>query len=843
MSVKSGKSKIAIGCIYRPPSIPASCLNDMELILSYLNSEYDELILTGDLNLNFLQPSPHVNHFCNILNTFDMHQIIKAPTRITLTSSTLLDVICLNNSCKVIVSGTEDLDFTDHSLIYCTIDIKVASVLPGKVWYRDYSKFVMKEFERDASNINWEHILTLPDIDSKLTFFISAIHAVFDIHAPIKSKNIRKKSKPYITPTIQRMIKLKNRAHSKYKRTRLQSDKKYFIDLKNYVNFAIKQEKIAFMKHQIKTYKSNPKQLWKKFSSWHIHSKAVNEIDDRICNVETINKYFVQSALQTTTPDANLVQSYLTTAMFERTFAFSTVTSEDIERSLATICSNAIGADQISTKMLRLTLPYCKSTLCHIINFSLTHGVVPNIWKQSLVLPLAKVPKATELKQLRPISILPTLSKVIERLVHNSLVQYIEEHNILPPLQSGFRKHYSTCTALLKVTSDIARSMDQSQVILLALLDFSKAFDSLDHNLIIAKLHYYGCNDIVLKWFSNYLNGRTQCVKIGEEISSARSIVQGVPQGSILGPLLFTIYTADLTSLLSECEYHMYADDTQLYISSAPEQINNIATKLNYNIGVINKWCKSNSIILNPVKSQVLCIGSPYLRAKALQYLTVSISLDSQQLELVDCAKNLGIYLDSHMKFEKHVLTKSALCYGKLRYLRQFKFLLPDHIKWTLANSLVLCHVNYASSVYYNFLTLAFKKKIQSIQNACFRFAFNTPFRSHVTPLYVEKRILKIEYRFKLNYCKLIFYMLLCQKPRYLFNSIELRKDAHSVDLRLTTSYSIPQHKTTTFKACFAYFASKLLNDYSCFFILSCYVFRLNLLEKLLDEQKSPNTQ
>lgn len=437
------------------------------------------------------------------------------------------------------------------------------------------------------------------------------------------------------------------------------------------------------------------------------------------------------------------------------------------------------------------------------------------------------------------------MSKVLEKVVYNSLIHHIQHNHLLPKTQSGFRSQYSTVTAMIKITTDIAKSIDDSKVTYLALLDYSKAFDVIDRDLLIAKLHYYGINEQMLKWFRNYLSSRYQAVKIENNISVDLSVSYGVPQGSILGPILFTIFTADLPSVLRDnWNIHLYADDTQVYKSCLPLEVNGIVSELNNNLQCISEWSKSNGLRLNPSKTTVICIGSKSAVNKANVELTQQIVLNDTVISISENVRDLGIIIDKNINFEKHAIKKCGEGYAKLKSLWKFKDVLPQDIKWNLTNALILSCLDYGSCVYYHFLSNEVKNKLQILQNSCLRFSFSIARREHITPYYNRFSILKLELRFLFLYSTLLYKIIHSRQPSYLYSLLVKRCDIHTsnIGLRSDETYTIPQHKTTKFEGCFEYIAPKVINNHQNIFNeTSTSKFRCKLKSCLFNIQSQTN--
>ena len=405
------------------------------------------------------------------------------------------------------------------------------------------------------------------------------------------------------------------------------------------------------------------------------------------------------------------------------------------------------------------------------------------MWKNNIVVPIPKTPGASTLNSLRPISQPPFLSKLLEKLCYAQFSQFISSVHALPDLQSGFRRGYSTTTALLFITDSILRAMDSRNIALITSLDFSKAFDTVDHNLLIAKLKFFGLSPLSLSWFRSYLIGRTQQVMInrdGPKFSSSRAVRCGVPQGSVLGPLLFNIFVADILRLTTTNISCMYADDMQIISTFSPNNINEAVNNLEFDLAKISDWAVRHGLRLNPSKSSILVLGSSFL-LRALPPITVTI--DSIQLHPATSLRNLGITLDSTLTFENHVSTVCRQAYNRLRLLYPSRHILSTTQKLLLSQSLVISLFDYCDVLYSPFLTSRLTSLIQRVQNSCLRFSYCVRKFDHISPLFVKSSWLRMSQRWKLHLCCLVFKILTSSCPTYLYNILRTNLSFHSSKL------------------------------------------------------------
>ena len=306
-------------------------------------------------------------------------------------------------------------------------------------------------------------------------------------------------------------------------------------------------------------------------------------------------------------------------------FQFHMVLDKDVERVIKSFSLNkAPGYDRVSARVLKDSLPVILPSITSIMNNSFHTGTFARAWKIAEVTPIPKSGNPEDPCNNRPISLLPILSKVSERLAHGQFVDYLTASKKLAKTQSGNRKLHSTETALLCVTDDLLQAIDDKKISALVLLDMSKAFDSIRHDILFQKLQALGVSSLSLDWFHSYLVGRSQRVRIHDAISDALVLKYGVPQGSILGPVLFTIYVNDLLSVPTHCKSACYVDDSKLYLSFPSSDISTAIDNLNADLESVSRWCCKNSLLINPDKTKVLIIGVPQLLNK---FPTVSVRM------------------------------------------------------------------------------------------------------------------------------------------------------------------------------------------------------------------------
>ena len=360
-------------------------------------------------------------------------------------------------------------------------------------------------------------------------------------------------------------------------------------------------------------------------------------------------------------------------------------------------CKKATGIDGLSCKVLKIAKDVIVPSITKIINMSIRTNTVPNIWKQAKVTPIFKSGDLNDVSNYRPISVLPILSKILERAVFNHFYSYLTKYKVICENQSGFRPKHSCCTALLKQVNEWAKNIDDGKVNGIVLIDLRKAFDTINHSILLEKLSKVGCTNNTVSWFKSYLANRQQKVTFKNGTSSSRLIDIGIPQGSILGPLLFTLYINDLPKAIHNVQVDMYADDTTFHIGS--NCYRDLTCSLQSAMDKLNVWLDINKLVLNVDKTKIMLIGSRKKLGDRGEE-DIDIYVKGKKLELVDSAKILGIEIDSHLNFYKHVDNTAEKVSRKIGFLRRMKPVIPRKVLSLLFHALVNSLFEYCSPVW-----------------------------------------------------------------------------------------------------------------------------------------------
>ena len=465
--------------------------------------------------------------------------------------------------------------------------------------------------------------------------------------------------------------------------------------------------------------------------------------------------------------------------------------------------------DKISSRILKDSLPSTLTTITHIVNNSFVTNTFARAWKTAEVTPILKCGNPDVPNNYRPISLLPIVSKVTERLVHGQLMEHLIRNNKLAAHQSGNRKLHSTETALLYVTDQLLQAMDNKKVSIMVLLDMSKAFDSIRHDILLSKLQNLDFSQGALDWFQSYLSNRQQCVRIGDAVSKVLPLEFGVPQGSILGPVLFTIYVNDLLSVPKRCLSASYVDDCKLYLSFSPAELPTSILALNEDLTRISQWCCKNSLLINPDKTKVLAVGLPQLLKKLSSF---SITLFDKEITPVPVVKDLGVLLDTRLSYNQHITEIASKCLFKLYQINRIKHLLDRKTLLLVINSFVFSKLQYCSTVWSN-TSSSNIDKLQKVQNFAGRIILGLRKYDHISDGLRSLKWLPIREKLILNDATMMHKCINKLVPDYLADMFKSRSQVHNRQTRSSGALDIPLCRLSTGQRSFAFRGAKLWNS------------------------------
>ena len=661
-------------------------------MMDSVSAQGQEAILCGDFNCCFMSSSrndPDCRRLKSLFSCFDFKQIITEPTRITKDTKSLIDLIAVNCPVNIRDSGVISSHLSDHELVYCVRKINWKRAPSQIKTFRNYAKYDSKRFSEDLEGVDWNSALSpngqaASGVDGLWNGFKSAFIRVADFHAPVIQKRVRGiENCPWLNKDIKAIMRQRDYFHSKAKKTNLTEDWASYRCFRNRATNCIKKAKAAYNRKLIERSENDHNAFWKtlkkilpgekKTASPNICVQGTMSSDKKLI-ANAFNGFFINTAARL----CESVRSSCGTAASSHQpgpcryppFKFEDVSEEFVSAQLRGLkAGKAVGCDNIPARLLVDSATTVAKPLTKIINYSLRHGEVPREWKSARVIPLFKKGKADDMDNYRPISILPAISKVLERVVHHQLLTHLQRHNILSPYQSGFRKRHSTEWAAMCFADSICRNIDMGMMAGAVFIDLRKAFDTVHHDVLLRKLSGLGVTEDELKWFTNYLSDRSQVVDFLGVSSSSEPVFSGVPQGSILGPLLFIIHLNDLPGAVASCSVLMYADDTVLFCTG--RQASTIEATLNRELNQIESWLRENNLFINVTKTESMIFGTSQRLANIDSF---SININGSPIKRVSEFKYLGVVFDDRLSWNEHVksvLSKAGKRVGMLGRVRR----------------------------------------------------------------------------------------------------------------------------------------------------------------------------
>ena len=698
-----------IGNIYRHPNENIHWNEIFETQIEKVLEADKELYLLGDFNRDLLNENikrPWIEY----MDQFGLFQLVTEPTRQTEHSSTLIDHIYCNMPSNVISVKTPKVGISDHFPIFLTRKINFVEKKSSHytISYRSFKNFNEAEFMEELKNTPWDVIKIFDNTDEVLDVWSSMYLDIVNKHLPVKKHRVKNKHQPkWITPEIIEAIKIRDRYKSL-------NDTNQYKNWRNKVSKLIKKSKKEQYKNLINENSNKPSSVWKIFkelgatkqnSKQNIISVKIDgkEIEDSDAIANEFNKYFVTVA--STLKDNEISEDYEPLKNFceskipaDESFKIPDLTQDKVEKYLKNLdVSKATGSDNISARLLKLSAPHITESITHICNESIKNSLFPQEWKEGKVSPLFKSGAKDDLNNYRPISVLPILSKLLEKHVHDSLMEYLNSFGLLHSTQSGFRANHSCETALVGMIDNWLTAINKNSMVGVVMIDFRKAFDLVDHNILLKKLKHYKMSENTLNWFSSYLINRKQRVFVNDTVSEAETILNGVPQGSILGPLLFLLFINDLPLYTGDVQTDLYADDTTLSATGKTQE--DIKVKLQLALDRLKKWCKSNGMVINTTKTKVMLITTKQ-RKSHLENNVFSLTYENDDLSSTSNEKILGVHVDDTLDWTFHIDNISKKIKTNLWLLSRIKAFLTLEHRVQFYKTYIQPHIDYCNVIW-----------------------------------------------------------------------------------------------------------------------------------------------
>lgn len=748
---------------YRPPSgnseLAVDRLREICLELTSIRGSKD-IIIVGDLNINLLTNTSNKKLICDLCDEFNLTSNINLPTRVTSNSSSCLDLI-LSSITHTKSSGVIQNNISDHFPTFIVKKKLTTKYVKTTFRGRSYRFYDDNEFKMRLLNYNWGRFYAAFDVDTAWQELYQCILDVSDELCPVKTFYFRDRKPAWYNDELVELSTNRDEFFRIGKASKDESLLNLAREYRNKLKTGIKNARTEYYTTQINENRANPSKFWNCIQelipgnkSDKIGGVRRHETDD-VCSPsespDVINQFFtgIGPELDSRLPDSfdpKTDRPQIRTLRFEPTISVRNV----VEHLREIKQTKPSGCNKISTKLYLAALSVLTEQITFIFNLSIKTNRIPLAWKIGYVTPLPKKGDTTLLTNIRPITITHLCGKILEKLIATNIDYHCENNSIYTEAQMGFRKNRSTTMATSELICHINHAMNQNYFTICTFIDFKKAFDCVNFDRLLTKLINIGIDYKNIDWLKDYFTNRVQSVKMGDKISSVANVKCGVPQGSVLGPLLFLIYVNDLPNLQLDSHILMYADDVVLF-NSGPN-LNDIVGTMQKDVSLIANWSNYNRLTINFTKSNYMVFGNKYKLHNAI--IPNSISSDLFTLTKVDNFMYLGVKLDNHLSFEPLILDLTRRLSNRIFTLSIVRKDITTSCAVLLYKTIILPIIDYGNFC----LTPCSDKlrtKLQRLQNRALRICFKAKRRDSVIDLHIKASLATLDKRRELDIIKI----------------------------------------------------------------------------------------
>ena len=767
IEIKNEKKSMIIGTIYRHPKADSSFISSfLEPTLSKLGKTKKKIAITGDFNFDLLKYDLHnpTNEFYDLLSSFSYRPCILQPSRVTSKTNTLIDNIFINDLSCNLNGGNLTYKISDHftQFVFCDAFGKIPPKKEIK-YKRNFKNFKNEEYIEELHKINWS-ILDHFDTDNAFKALIHQHDSLLNVMAPLKrstKRELRLEIRPWITKGILKSMKTRDSLYKKLtakenllnKQLTFENHRKY----RNIIVTLLRRSKENYFQKFFEKNKADIKKTWKGIKNILSISKkkatyipyltykgqrhsSNSEKANALCDFYTNIGQSVENKIPIS---KKTFEEYLPTSN-NTSILHRPCTHQELAKIINSLnASKASGPNSIPTRLIHTASLILVPVLTKLINKSLTKGIFPSILKLAEICPIFKKGDLDDCGNYRPISLLSNIGKILEKVMYSRISTFLEECNILFDNQFGFRKNHSTNHALVNMIEQIKQNLDNKMYTCGVFVDLEKAFDTVNHNILIKKLEHYGIRGPYNEWLKTYLTERKQTVTIGESKSFQGKITCGVPQGSVLGPLLFLIYINDMNTAVKSSIIHHFADDTNLIGSH--KNIKTLTKSMNKDLACLFDWLCANRLSLNAKKTEII-LFRPNNNIINQFKLRINQSTIKESIKI----KYLGVLLDNKLSWKFHIAELSKKLSRAIGMLYQMRNLCNIETMKSIYFSLFHSHLIYGISVW-GLAKTSLTNNVFKLQKRAIRIISKSDYLAHTDPLFKKLSILKSHDQYLLN--------------------------------------------------------------------------------------------
>ena len=705
-----GKKSFLLGLVYNTKYCKLMCDKKGESIFEKHIKEVSLMgcntFVLGDFNIDLNEKCSKTKKLTNIFENYGFKELVKASTRKDPVSGreSALDHIWTN--AKDVVNSGRVAGVSDHDGTFVSINLEKEIPKTKKITIRNFKNYNEKAFT-DNLKENLEKSKINQYIEEKqpneaTEELINILKNTLDFHAPFKE--IYPKEKNNYIPWYNEELRTKIKIRKELLKDSRTAGKNVFKDrlkkISNLISFLKKILKQKYITEELEKAGEDPKKIWKILNFLIGKNETHEKIEPEDLNQEKVNKYnnFFATIGQKIQEELDIDFNIQKEDIFDfPSFKFVNESDENIEKIIDSIKTNvATGIDSIPSKIIKESKTIIAPYLTKIINISFETKTFPDVLKKAIIKPIFKKDDKNDISNYRPISLLPVISKIFERATLNQLTKYFENYNLINGLQHAYRKYHGTVTCLFELLNEIYLQIDNKNKVAIVSLDLSKAFDTINHELLLKKLKNFNLNSDSIDFLQSYLSNRKQVTKFDDYTSTVEDVKSGVPQGSILGPFLFLCFVNDLPDIFKNvCKFMAYADDTQLLVYD--KTLEGLKEKIESVINLAQNWYNKNGMKNNSSKSEILVVST-----KKSDKIKINVLENGEQkiVKSKKWIKILGVYVDHILSWSKQINIVKKNATNVIRQIHRINKFLPLKLKMTLYNTLITPILNYADIIW-----------------------------------------------------------------------------------------------------------------------------------------------
>lgn len=799
INVVFNEVNVNINCLYRSPNACQDIfINSMEKLLMLISKIKGPKFVCADFNYNFAETNKKTQDLTNLFSSFGYNKCFSEFSRTQGNSDTLIDNI-FSNINEILTPQTLSNAISDHNAQLITYKLSFVKKYQKCVKNRVFSDENIHNFKHLLSNENWDEVYTEPDNSKKFKIFLESFLNLFNTAFPVKSKKTNKvaykKSNKWITENIINDGIFIRQLHDEVKSSNDPELRvRYNIIKKNHER-NIKNTKKDYYQEKINNEPNKSKAMWDVIKE-NTHGKNSNKQIPTIMNQDRIyldntqdiangfSSNFINSINKLTSSfDIDTSKTQINKHN-EHTIYLTPVTEEEISNIIIAVCrKKSSGNDEIPCCLIKDVAKYLLTVLTYLINISFENGHFPDQLKSAIVIPVHKNKDTTDMNNYRPIALLSVFSKIFEKAFQIRLTCFFHKFNLLTTRQYGFCKNRSTQDAVLSFYEQILNNFNNNLKSVGIFFDLSKAFDCINHKLLLKKLEVYGIRGMALNWINSYLRERTQSVKVMQDgqtcFSEGIKVLTGVPQGSVLGPLLFIIFINDIVDNINRSFLTIFADDTSAIISAKD---NDVLSKDATNcVKEITRWCNSNGLVLNPHKTNLVFFSPMGVKND----LSVLVRADNNSICQNDCVKFLGVQMDKNLSWQNHTENVIKILATKNFAILQIRDTVNINTLKTFYYGCVNSVLSYGILCWGNCSAV---QKVFTMQKRIIRSMFHLSYTTSCRPYFRRHGVLPV---YSMYILQAVYYV------KRNINEIPRCRNINNYNTRIGNNLYVPAHRLT----------------------------------------------